>query len=329
MPSNLFRRGRTYYARFSVDGDIRRVSLQTNDGKEAKARLRSLLDERERIKREGFGLKEQVTWEVACERYQIAVLNTGSVKPGTAKRYLVSLRQIDEHFAGLALTSITLSTISGFVAARQKRLATNATIRRDLTTMSRVMAFAKSQGIVKANVVEEYDRTFLTERRDAISAPDDAVVEEAARLAETAGKPELGAIIRFLRNTGMRTGEALRARGTHVNGLLLTIPETKNGRVRTIEIPPNTAPVRDGLLFPSLPSDPASLAGLWNRVRQPLEAPKRFRLHDLRHAYAIAEIRAGRDIYDLSHHLGHSSVKVTEIYLGYAAGGRSQARMGR
>jgi integrase len=53
---------------------------------------------------------------------------------------------------------------------------------------------------------------------------------------------------------------------------------------------------------------------------------KRFRLHDLRHAYAIAQIRAGRDIYDLSHHLGHSSVKVTEIYLGYASGGRAKNR---
>lgn len=31
------------------------------------------------------------------------------------------------------------------------------------------------------------------------------------------------------------------------------------------------------------------------------------------HAYAIREVRAGRDIYDLSHHLGHSSVKVTEM----------------
>jgi integrase len=49
-------------------------------------------------------------------------------------------------------------------------------------------------------------------------------------------------------------------------------------------------------------------------------------VHDLRHAYAIAEIRADRDIYDLSHHLGHSSVKVTEIYLGYRAGGRSVSR---
>jgi integrase/recombinase XerD len=329
MPSNLFRRGRTYYARFAIDGEIRRVSLQTNDVKEAKARLKGLLDERERIKREGFGLKEVLTWEDACERYQIGVLNSGGVKPMTAKRYMVSLRQVGEHFEGMALTSITLSTVSGFVSARQKLLATNATIRRDLTSISRVMAFAKSQGLVKSNVVEEYDRTFLAEQRDPISAPDDVVIEEAARLAEAAGKPDLGAVIRFLRATGMRTGEALRARGSHLNGLLLTIPETKNGRVRTIEIPPNVAPARTGLLFPDLPADPASLAGLWNRVRQPLDQEKRFRLHDLRHAYAISQIRAGKDIYDLSHHLGHSSVKVTEIYLGYAAGGRSQARTSR
>jgi hypothetical protein len=33
-------------------------------------------------------------------------------------------------------------------------------------------------------------------------------------------------------------------------------------------------------------------------------------------------LEAGHDIYDLSWHLGHISVKTTEIYLGYVASGR-------
>jgi integrase len=70
-----------------------------------------------------------------------------------------------------------------------------------------------------------------------------------------------------------------------------------------------------------LAASPACGSGLDPRLGVPP-----FRIHDLRHAYAIAEIRADRDIYDLSHHLGHSSVKVTEIYLGYRAGGRSVSR---
>jgi integrase/recombinase XerD len=42
-----------------------------------------------------------------------------------------------------------------------------------------------------------------------------------------------------------------------------------------------------------------------------------FRFHDLRHRHAVDWLRSGRSIYDLQHRLGHSSLKVTEIYLQY------------
>ena len=71
-----------------------------------------------------------------------------------------------------------------------------------------------------------------------------------------------------------------------------------------------------------MPDDTGTLAGKWAWARRKLTLPH-FRLHDLRHAYAIAEIRTGRDIYDLSRHMGHSSVKVTEGYLAYRSTGPS------
>ena len=51
---------------------------------------------------------------------------------------------------------------------------------------------------------------------------------------------------------------------------------------------------------------------------------RKFRFHDLRHRFAIEWLRAGGDIYRLSRHLGHRSVKTTEIYLGYVPGGASR-----
>lgn len=47
---------------------------------------------------------------------------------------------------------------------------------------------------------------------------------------------------------------------------------------------------------------------------------KKIRAHDLRHKFAITWLRNGGDIYALSRHLGHSSVKTTEIYLGFVSG---------
>lgn len=55
-------------------------------------------------------------------------------------------------------------------------------------------------------------------------------------------------------------------------------------------------------------------------------AGQRFRVHDLRHRFAIEYLRAGGDIYRLSRILGHSSVKTTEIYLGHVGTKTGTAR---
>ena len=39
------------------------------------------------------------------------------------------------------------------------------------------------------------------------------------------------------------------------------------------------------------------------------------RLHDLRHAFAVNWLKSGASIYDLSKHLGHTSIMTTEGYL--------------
>jgi integrase/recombinase XerD len=46
-----------------------------------------------------------------------------------------------------------------------------------------------------------------------------------------------------------------------------------------------------------------------------------FRFHDLRHLFAL---RGGMGVYALSHHLGHGSVSVTEIYLRFLDGDAAQ-----
>jgi integrase len=324
VPANLYKRGATFYARFSVNGELQRVSLRTGDPKEARLRLKAI---RQKAERQRFGITDAVTWEAAVTAYARGVLDAGSVKPSTAQRYRVCLRQVGPYLEGRPLPLITVAEIAKFVAARQADGATNATIRRDLTTISRVLAFARAHGMVETNIVEAYDRGLLRELRAPINPPSEETIAAGAGAAERKGVPELAALIRFLRATGMRTGEALRARWEHLDGSSLTIRETKSGRARTISVPVDALPQRGrGRLFSKLPDTAGALAGRWAWVKRSMPREQHFRLHDLRHAYAIAEIRSGRDIYDLSHHLGHSSVKVTEVYLGYAPGGRAKSR---
>jgi hypothetical protein len=57
------------------------------------------------------------------------VLDAGGVKPGTAKRYRVSLRQLDGHFSGMTFFCdhhcITAGRISGRQPQRTPKLAIN------------------------------------------------------------------------------------------------------------------------------------------------------------------------------------------------------------
>jgi integrase len=319
MPENLYLRGDKWYGRYFIRGELQRVSLRTSDLREAKARLKAI---RLKAERQAFGLHAAARWEDAVAAYGIGVLDAGGLRDGTAKRYRVSLRQLTR-FEGKLLPAITVQDISDYVEWRQTLGATNATIRRDLTTLSRVLAFARSKGMVQVNPVDAYDRSLIRERRAPIRVPTPEAIAAAVTACGLAGRPQLGALIVFLRANGMRAGEALRARWSDLDGDALTIHETKSGRARTIHVAPDSLPAKrgvDGRLFPGAPEDAGALASAWQWIRRDMPPERRFRIHDLRHAYAIAELRNGRDIYDLSHHLGHSSVKVTEIYLGYVPG---------
>jgi len=110
----------------------------------------------------------------------------------------------------------------------------------------------------------------------------------------------------------------------------------KRGKARTI-LMNGTEELLDrlpsrGRLFPNLPDNVANVSSRWGhffderREREeatadaedrPADAWKlrRWRLHDLRHTFAINALLEGADIYDLSRHLGHASVKTTEIYI--------------
>lgn len=183
-------------------------------------------------------------------------------------------------------------------------------------------------------------------RRTSISPPTDAKV--AALIAEVSEWSEdVGWLIRWLRETGMRLAEALnlRASDIHPGGAQATLRlgVIRNRGVdggpmtRTINLGRAAPMLADlpakGRLFARLPADSAVVsrrgrasgvgsgrggktAAQRKRV-DPLPLPV-FRLHNLRHAFAVASLVDDPDcIYRLSAHLGHTLVSTTEIYTGH------------
>lgn len=321
MAGNLYRRGKVFWGRIQSGNRELRQSLRTTSKAEA---LKRLDDWKKRISHARYWGGNRMTWREAVGRYCVDVM-PGSIKASTAKRYLVSFRQVEAHLDGLFIDSIGRKDIAALVGARKQAGATNATIRRDLTAVSRVIASAIGWGAGEHNAALEYDRTLVRERRDPIELP--APEDVAAAVAKA---PSFAALILLAAQTGMRQGEllGLQWRQVEMNRRVLTLDRTKTDKPRSI---PLSGPMLDEAhrTLSGTPRHPSTALVFWHGDGKPWlnfaanfrawrgREGVRFRFHDLRHYFAVMYLRGGGNIYNLQQILGHASIKTTEIYLDY------------
>lgn len=321
MPANLYKRGRTWWGRIKVAGRDHRRSLRTSDRAEAKKRLDTWRKEFDHARFHG---EARHTYKETAKKWALEYL-PGNVKPGTGQRYLVSSRQLDPHFRDLYLDEIDRKRIARMVSDRVKLGATNATIRRDLTALSTMLACAVGWGWIEENPAKTYDRGIIKERRDPIQPPTDGDLDAfLGKLGAKLGK--LPNLVRFLAQTGMREEEAASLEWPQVDMKRreVQLVKTKTNRPRVVPLSDEAWGTLEGT-----ERHPESKVVFWhgeglryrNVASRLLELKKRhgatFRVHDLRHKFAIDYLRAGGDIYRLKEILGHASVKTTEIYLGH------------
>jgi hypothetical protein len=161
--NHLYKRGDTYWGRISISGREHRSSLRTPDKKEAAHRFRAW---RQSIERAVIGTPDCPTIKAATLRSASEIL-PNSVKPSVRTRYLSSIGQIVDVIGDPAVDVITAATITEY-AGRRAKTTTNATIRRDITALSRLLAACVASGHRLDNPARFYDRSLLRERRDPI-----------------------------------------------------------------------------------------------------------------------------------------------------------------
>jgi integrase/recombinase XerD len=324
----LYKRGDTYWGRLRISGRELSRSLRTSDSREAARRLKAW---RVKVEREGFGDLDAPTFKAAVVKWAAEVLPQ-SVKPSVGRRYLTSIAKLDLVFGELRVDQVNAATIGQYVSLRTKN-ATNATIRRDLTALSRLMAACQAWGWRGDNPVKFYDRSVvLRERRDPITPPRRDDYDRVLGAVPDA----MAKVLRLLDQTGMRENEAVALTSSDVDRdrRQIMLIRTKTSRPRTLDwVTPGgdateaiAAGADHGTLFPSRSGEAyGNFASAFGAVMRRLVVAekkagrpfRRFRVHDLRHRFAIRWLRDGGGIYELSKHLGHTSVKTTEMYLAY------------
>lgn len=336
--TSLYLRGETWWGRCKIAGREYRSTLRTGDRREASRRYKAW---RTKLERQAVGEPDAPTFKQAAVKWALEVLPQ-AVKPAVAARYLVSIRQLEAVFGDLRMDEITAPKIGEYIS-RRSQVATNATIRRDLTALSRMLAACVSWGWRQDNPARWYDRSIIRERRDPIELPRPRDVETLI----DACPPAMALVLRLLDQTGMREAEAVTLEAEQINrtARTITLTRTKTNRPRTLKFktPGGDAgsvlddiAIKPGPVFPSSNRRSYSLlsfsSGVGQIMRRVLEREReagrpfqRFRVHDLRHGFAVRALREGMNIYELSRHLGHTSVKTTEIYLDHLTGDEAQA----
>lgn len=212
-----------WHFRAVVDGRVRRCSLQT--GSEAVA-IKKRDKELAEIEARRAGIPRH-TWKTALVEWRKD--GTAALKTTTLERYLTSLNAIASILEPLWLDEINRAILHR-IATRKG--VTNATRRRDLTAVSSVLKAAEDRGWI--DTAPSYPFRRIRERRDPIVLPTD---DEIKRLH---GKlsPMLSRLVRLLEQTGMRLEEAgsLKWEQCDRRRRTITLPHTKAGRTRTLEL---------------------------------------------------------------------------------------------
>lgn len=312
MPDNIYRKqgSKIWYFRTEVGGRERRESLRTTDRALAKKRAAARLEE---LNRAAWG-DQRHTWKAAV----LAWHQEGpELKPQTIRRYLTSIAAVDRILGHLYVDEIDKKML---VQIASRKGVTNATRKRDLNAVAVVLNSAAARcwlGDVPRIQPPK-------ERRVPLSLPrGDEVVRLTGLLS-----PMLARLVRFLEHTGMRLEEAGGLRWSDVNlrRATATLTETKAGRVRVV--PLNEAAVGTISGTPrhldcpyifwhsqDAPKRYSDLSGLLYDYRKRAGVP--WRIHDLRHLFAVRYLQNGGSIYDLQKILGHSTIAVTERYLDH------------
>jgi integrase/recombinase XerD len=308
--SNLYAVNGTWYLRAEIAGRKYRESLYTTNVRDA----RRLRDARLRVI-QAQARHGAVDWPKAVVAW--AEHMQGQIAPATRQRYLQSLALCEPYLTGRAVGEIDGPIIRGLIAAR-RRVVGIATVRRDLTAVSRVLAYAQTVGWREGNPALDAIRT-LRERRDPIVLPDEGSIQAVLNKCS----PALRNLAVAARLTGARQAELTALKWSQLNESAgtLEILKGKGNRRRVISLSPAARehlarlPRTSDLILPSADGPWKSVPPAFAKAVRRAAPRVPFRFHDLRHLYAVEALRSVASIYRVSQHLGHTSVKTTEIYL--------------
>ena len=277
------------------------AGLLANDGNQPSAELR------------------KTAFSALCDAYEEQHLPL--LKAGTQLNYRGHIKVLRTHFGAQPIGEIRQVDIGDLVARLRRSGLKSGTVRRYLTTLSSLFAFAVRAGWVDQSKLPHLEKRSLPESRPRVRF---LSAEEYRRLFDAAA-PHLQPILKIAVTTGMRHDEILGLKWTEVDldRKEVLLENTKNDRPRVVPLPEDAVAVlvatQEAAMGPYVFTNPATgtrYIDVWQSFQSACRraAIVNFRFHDLRHTFATWAVQSGMDLYRLSRILGHSSVAMTTRY---------------
>jgi len=301
----LFKRGQTWWIRFTYKGRQIRKSTETNDKKLAERIYHKLLGEVAEGKWFERLPGEEKTFREMMEKYLVEHSARNKAKTSHIRDKSLA-NHLLKYFGDLNLVEITPKLISEYKTKRREEKAAPKTINNELILMGHTFNIGiREWEWVKENPVSRISK----EKVDNLIERWLTFEEEEKLLAASPGW--LQEIITFDVETGLRLGEILNLQWTQVDLFRRTISilEQKNRGKDTLplsktamEILKARAKVRHIRSNYVFLNRVAGKINARNVIRAFHAAVKKAgispcRFHDLRHTFATRLVQAGEDIY--------------------------------
>lgn len=221
----------------------------------------------------------------------------------------------------VAPSAVTETTIDNAVFAWEAEGASNSTINRRLSALSKMLTFAYERNFIQRK--PKMDRKREPENR--IRFLSELEEKELMVYFKHIGEPEMTDLIAVALDTGLRRGELLRLAPRDIFETSITVWVAKSGRPRTIPLTNRAKEILDRLAVKAIESGNTKLFSGWTpdkviykwnlgRSHLGLMSDPQFVFHSTRHTFCSRLIQRGVSIVVVSELAGHSSIQMTMKY---------------
>jgi integrase len=311
----LFKKRGWYYVDFWLEGKRYKKTTKTRKKNEADDVARLIV--KNKIK-EIYEKSECMLSDLISQYIELI-----KIENKTWDDKIVRLKRFFKFVGDKNLSEITPAECQGFITNISKTKFTKATVNRYIATIKHLFNKAIEWELLDRNPMRNIKLFRETPRLRFYTASElERLIKAARELSEQKISQNQYLFFYIMMTaiyTGMRLGEIINLKWMDIRDDNFVIQNSKSGLKRIVPIKRELMDILKDLptvneyIFPLHRKEADVITKIWHKVRESA-CVKDGRFHDLRHTFGSNLIKSGVDIVTVKEILGHSDLKMTQIY---------------